>query len=377
MNQLNNKIIVLSGMSSSGKDSLQWKIAKVLGCDVIVSTTTRPKRPSEIDDVSYHFTDNESFQRMIDNNELTEHRDYHTLVNGVPAVWFYGCAFKDIPEDKQSVIVLDPIGLRGFREHYGNRVIAFFIDSPEDVRKARAKERPGFDAIEWDRRQRDDSEVFNFDYIYDEVDYVLFNGKNNTLDDLLGDFISCLVDPKEESMVRSNLSLVHFAIRNFKLEFLDEYEDLYQVGCIGLINAIRAFKPEMGVKFSSYAIMCIRNQIIATYRTAKARSEMLGNIISLDEPVHAETHETLLDRLPDDRYNALSEFNGRWAKEAAQTIIWQIEDDEIRDWAIDHFYQDKSYRVLAKESGCSHERIRKAVLEAIRSTKLAKEILSD
>jgi len=372
---MENKIIVLCGMSSSGKDTLQWKIARVLGCEVIVSTTTRPKRPSEIDGRAYHFKDNETFLKMIENNELIEHRDYHTLVGGIPATWYYGCAFKDIP-DAPCVIVLDPIGLRGFVEHYGDRVVSFFIDSPEEVRRFRAQQRPGFDQIEWDRRQQDDSKVFDFDFIYGEVDYVLYNGKNTTLDELTTDFVACLVDPKEESVVRSNLSLVHFAIKHYKLEFLDEYDDVYQVGCIGLINAVRSFDKERGLKFSTYAIMCIRNQIIATYRTLKQRLDLLADAIQLDAPLHCDTTDTLLDAIPDERYDARIEFYKNCAKDAAQTIIFQIDDDTIRDWAIGHFYENKSYRALAKESGCSHERIRKMVLAAIRDTKMAKEILS-
>lgn len=46
-------------------------------------------------------------------------------------------------------------------------------------------------------------------------------------------------------------------------------EDLYQIGSIGLINAIRQFNPTKGFKFSTYASTCIRNEILRSFRGKK------------------------------------------------------------------------------------------------------------
>jgi len=40
-----------------------------------------------------------------------------------------------------------------------------------------------------------------------------------------------------------------------------EYDDLYQLGCLGLCKAHTKFNPEYGVKFSTYAVPLIAGEI--------------------------------------------------------------------------------------------------------------------
>ena len=63
-----------------------------------------------------------------------------------------------------------------------------------------------------------------------------------------------------EELVLGNLRLVLSVVRRFspKNETLD---DLFQVGCIGLIKAIDNFNPEFDVRFSTYAVPMIIGEI--------------------------------------------------------------------------------------------------------------------
>lgn len=56
-----------------------------------------------------------------------------------------------------------------------------------------------------------------------------------------------------EEFVQGNLRLVLSVIQRFsgRGEMMD---DLFQVGCIGLIKAIDNFDPSQNVKFSTYAV---------------------------------------------------------------------------------------------------------------------------
>lgn len=56
-----------------------------------------------------------------------------------------------------------------------------------------------------------------------------------------------------EQLVNGNLKLVLSVVQRFtgRRENLD---DIFQVGCIGLIKAIDNFNTEVGVKFSTYAV---------------------------------------------------------------------------------------------------------------------------
>lgn len=61
-------------------------------------------------------------------------------------------------------------------------------------------------------------------------------------------------------LVQQHLGLVGSVARRFsRLGY--EHEDLFQVGCIGLIKAIERFDPTYGVQFSTYAVPLIIGEI--------------------------------------------------------------------------------------------------------------------
>lgn len=56
-----------------------------------------------------------------------------------------------------------------------------------------------------------------------------------------------------ETYIKGNLRLVLSVIRRFAGNN-ENADDLFQIGCIGLIKSIDNFDPTMGVKFSTYAV---------------------------------------------------------------------------------------------------------------------------
>lgn len=63
-----------------------------------------------------------------------------------------------------------------------------------------------------------------------------------------------------EKIVRSNSGLVWSVVRRFTGRGYDP-EDLYQIGSIGLIKAVRRFDLSYNVKFSTYAVPVITGEI--------------------------------------------------------------------------------------------------------------------
>ena len=61
-------------------------------------------------------------------------------------------------------------------------------------------------------------------------------------------------------LVAENLGLVHAVTRRFEHRGHDR-EELFQIGCIGLIKAIDNFDSTLGVKFSTYAVPMIIGEI--------------------------------------------------------------------------------------------------------------------
>ena len=77
------------------------------------------------------------------------------------------------------------------------------------------------------------------------------------------DCIYLLKQGKEEAkakLVKHNLRLVAHISKKYNFKNIDS-DDLISIGTIGLIKAVNTFKPEKGVKLSSYASRCIEKSI--------------------------------------------------------------------------------------------------------------------
>lgn len=64
----------------------------------------------------------------------------------------------------------------------------------------------------------------------------------------------------KEALVSENLGLVHHIVKRFIGRGV-ETEDLFQIGCIGLLKAVEHFDLEFGVQFSTYAVPMIQGEI--------------------------------------------------------------------------------------------------------------------
>ena len=78
-------LVVLSGPSGAGKDAV-LKRMKELGYPFhfVVTVTTRPKRPGEVDGVDYYFISEEEFADMLARGELLEHAVVYGQHKGIP-----------------------------------------------------------------------------------------------------------------------------------------------------------------------------------------------------------------------------------------------------------------------------------------------------
>lgn len=70
-----------------------------------------------------------------------------------------------------------------------------------------------------------------------------------------------------EEIAKNNFALVHMIARRYKNK--DEYEDLFQVGCIGLVKAMNSFDESKGYEFTTYAVPKIEGEIKAYIRDNK------------------------------------------------------------------------------------------------------------
>lgn len=89
----------------------------------------------------------------------------------------------------------------------------------------------------------------------------------------------------EEKLVFDNYDLVPFCVNKYFRPKSGEFDDLVQIGRIGLCNAAKTYRASVGL-FSTYACSCIRNHIRHefAYRNRKRRIPQ-HKIVSLDMAV--------------------------------------------------------------------------------------------
>jgi len=61
-------------------------------------------------------------------------------------------------------------------------------------------------------------------------------------------------------LIQQNSPLIKSVIKRFKNRG-QEYDDLYQLGCVGFLKAIKNFNADFGVKFSTYAVPMIAGEV--------------------------------------------------------------------------------------------------------------------
>lgn len=77
-----------------------------------------------------------------------------------------------------------------------------------------------------------------------------------------------------EKAIVHNIRLVIDIVEKYYSKTYHEYEDLVSIGVIGLIKAIDTYDVDRGVKFASYAVPCIRNEIGMALRGDKHRKKV-------------------------------------------------------------------------------------------------------
>lgn len=63
-----------------------------------------------------------------------------------------------------------------------------------------------------------------------------------------------------EELVRCNMALVRSIVKKYVNRGV-EYDDLYQIGSMGLVKAVKNFDPTYNVRFSTYAVPMIAGEI--------------------------------------------------------------------------------------------------------------------
>lgn len=101
-----------------------------------------------------------------------------------------------------------------------------------------------------------------------------------------------------EKLMQGNFPLIKSIVKNFLNKGV-EYDDLYQLGCVGFLKAIKNFDEGIGVKFSTYAVPMIAGEIKRFLRddgmikVSRSIKTLAIKIRSLNEQLKSEGKDAL------------------------------------------------------------------------------------
>lgn len=216
----------------------------------------------------------------------------------------------------------------------------------------------------------------------------------------------------KEELVNGNLKLVLSILRKYNNR-CDNMDDLFQVGCIGLIKAIDNFDLSFDVKFSTYAVPMILGEVkrylrdnsslrIArsikdlAYHAMQAKEDLTNELnkeptikqiadrlgmseyevsnaldsmkdtVSIFEPIYSDGGDTiyLSDQL-EDKYSKMKDIDN---KLAIKDAIKNLKDKE-KFIIIERFITGKTQMELASEIGISQAQISRLEKTALNNIK--------
>ncbi len=120
-------MFVMSSPSGAGKTTLtRLLVQKEDNIELSISVTTRPRRPTEVDGVHYHFMTRPQFEKMRDNGELLEWAEVHGNYYGTPAK----PVEKALARGRDVLFDIDYQGTRQLYKRAASDVVSIFILPP-------------------------------------------------------------------------------------------------------------------------------------------------------------------------------------------------------------------------------------------------------
>ena len=214
----------------------------------------------------------------------------------------------------------------------------------------------------------------------------------------------------QQSLIEGNLRLVLSVIQRFEKRG-ESPDDLFQVGCIGLMKAIRNFDPTKGVRFSTYGVPMIAgevrrylrdNSVIRVSRsirdvaykvlhckealvlslgrdptnaevakelelTESEVAEALDAVcapVSLYDPVYAEGGDplTIIDQVKDNKNT-----EGAWIDQICLQSAFKALGDREKEILSMRFYDGKTQMEVATSLGISQAQVSRLEKGAIKS----------
>ena len=196
-----------------------------------------------------------------------------------------------------------------------------------------------------------------------------------------------------EDLLKTNEKLVYSIIKKYSNK--EDYEDLYQVGMLAVIKAAKKYKEKSDVKFSTYAYLYIKGEILKAINTksVKINKDVVANYIKIKKAKEYiyltygrnisskelslltgieeykiseienafKTYKSLYSCIDDDNTRLIDTIKDEEETNISELI--ELKDaikslnEEEKKYIIDRYYKEKTQTEIAKEKNTSQVKV--------------------
>jgi guanylate kinase len=140
-------LLIISGPSGVGKTTITRAVERSIpGAVFSVSATTRARRATDTDGVDYHFVDDATFERMIQEDAFLEWVNLFGKKYGTPKAWVQ----EQLARGRLVILEIDVVGAIKVKHHMPE-AFGIFVEPPSNevlLERLRARKREGEDEIQ-------------------------------------------------------------------------------------------------------------------------------------------------------------------------------------------------------------------------------------
>ncbi|MFC8686368.1 sigma-70 family RNA polymerase sigma factor [Brevibacillus porteri] len=154
--------------------------------------------------------------------------------------------------------------------------------------------------------------------------------------------------------IADHLNLVRLTINRFKYKppaGMDA-EDLFQIGCMGLMKAIEKFDPSLNFKFSTFAVFRIRSELSRVLRYYKREKRREIRTVQIDQKVK-DTGALLLEVITDHHSFEEEVINQERIEEAMR----------IEPLITRYLMSGYTQKEIGEKMGITHQRVSKRIVD--------------
>lgn len=164
---------------------------------------------------------------------------------------------------------------------------------------------------------------------------------------------------EQQELVLANLRLVEWAVKRWYGTYRGEWrQELIDAAEYGLLKAAAKFKPEKGIKFSTYATRCIFNACLGQQEKIQRRTQREGERAASEAESTDWGEKVAVDETAaDTRYRARKLFMTASLSPKEVLVLRR------------RFWDGKKLQAVSEELGLSRERVRQVEGSAIEKLK--------